>query len=84
MGEDRRRAGQAAHGALPLSLRRADRKPPRHPGDRVGPEADGALNFDRRRIVLQYDNVLNEQREIIYKQRREVLFPTTSSRSSSA
>ncbi|MBE3562417.1 MAG: preprotein translocase subunit SecA [Hydrogenibacillus schlegelii] len=33
-----------------------------------------ALNFDRRRIVLQYDNVLNEQREIIYKQRREVLF----------
>ncbi|WP_438267569.1 hypothetical protein [Hydrogenibacillus schlegelii] len=28
--------------------------------------------------------MLNEQREIIYKQRREVLFPTTSSRSSSA
>ena len=30
-------------------------------------------NFDTRRIVLQYDNVLNEQRSIIYKQRREVL-----------
>lgn len=30
-------------------------------------------NFDTRRIVLQYDNVMNEQRNIIYKQRREVL-----------
>lgn len=30
-------------------------------------------NFDTRRIVLQYDDVLNEQRDIIYKQRREVL-----------
>lgn len=33
-----------------------------------------SMNFDRRRIVLQYDNVMNEQREIIYKQRREILF----------
>lgn len=31
------------------------------------------MNFDTRRIVLEYDNVLNEQRHIIYKQRREVL-----------
>ncbi|AGA56421.1 preprotein translocase, SecA subunit [Thermobacillus composti KWC4] len=31
-------------------------------------------NFDTRRIVLQYDDVMNQQREIIYKQRREVLF----------
>ncbi|RAL24539.1 preprotein translocase subunit SecA [Thermoflavimicrobium daqui] len=30
-------------------------------------------NFDARRWVLKYDNVLNDQREIIYKQRREVL-----------
>lgn len=30
-------------------------------------------NFDARRIVLQYDDVMNEQRNIIYKQRREVL-----------
>lgn len=30
-------------------------------------------NFDMRRIVLQYDDVMNQQREIIYKQRREVL-----------
>lgn len=30
-------------------------------------------NFDSRRWVLQYDDVLNQQREIIYKQRREVL-----------
>ncbi|OYD08064.1 preprotein translocase subunit SecA [Paludifilum halophilum] len=30
-------------------------------------------NFDSRRWVLQYDDVLNQQREIIYKQRRQVL-----------
>lgn len=31
-------------------------------------------NFDQRKIVLQYDDVMNQQREIIYKQRREVLY----------
>lgn len=31
-------------------------------------------NFDVRKIVLQYDDVMNQQREIIYKQRREILF----------
>ncbi|MGN7457240.1 preprotein translocase subunit SecA [Paenibacillus pasadenensis] len=31
-------------------------------------------NFDTRKVVLQYDDVMNQQREIIYKQRREVLF----------
>ncbi|MBD2845811.1 preprotein translocase subunit SecA [Paenibacillus sp. IB182496] len=31
-------------------------------------------NFDTRKIVLQYDDVMNQQREIIYKQRREVLY----------
>ncbi len=31
------------------------------------------INFDTRRWVLQYDDVLNQQREIIYKQRRQVL-----------
>ena len=30
-------------------------------------------NFDIRRHVLQYDDVMNAQREVIYKQRREVL-----------
>lgn len=30
-------------------------------------------NFDTRRVVLQYDDVMNQQRNIIYKQRREVL-----------
>lgn len=30
-------------------------------------------NFDVRKIVLQYDDVMNQQRMIIYKQRREVL-----------
>jgi preprotein translocase subunit SecA len=30
-------------------------------------------NFDVRKVVLQYDDVMNQQRTIIYKQRREVL-----------
>ena len=30
-------------------------------------------NFDVRKVVLQYDDVMNQQREIIYKQRREML-----------
>lgn len=30
-------------------------------------------NFDLRKVVLQYDDVMNQQREIIYKQRRELL-----------
>jgi len=30
-------------------------------------------NFDIRRVVLQYDDVMNQQREVIYRQRREVL-----------
>jgi preprotein translocase subunit SecA len=30
-------------------------------------------NFDVRKIVLQYDDVMNQQRVIIYKQRKEVL-----------
>jgi len=30
-------------------------------------------NFDIRKHVLQYDDVMNQQRELIYKQRRQVL-----------
>jgi preprotein translocase subunit SecA len=32
-----------------------------------------AHNFDIRKHVLEYDDVINKQREIIYRQRREVL-----------
>ncbi|MDS1030581.1 preprotein translocase subunit SecA [Bacillota bacterium LX-D] len=32
-----------------------------------------ARNFDIRKHVLEYDNVMNQQREVIYKQRRQVL-----------
>ncbi|SMB91450.1 protein translocase subunit secA [Thermanaeromonas toyohensis ToBE] len=32
-----------------------------------------AYNFDLRKHVLEYDDVLNQQREIIYRQRRQVL-----------
>ena len=31
-------------------------------------------NFDRRKTVLQYDEVIRKQREIIYAQRRDVMF----------
>jgi len=30
-------------------------------------------NFDVRKVVLQYDDVINQQRTIIYKQRRDIL-----------
>ena len=33
-----------------------------------------ARNFGIRKYVLQYDNVMNKQREIIYEERRTVLF----------
>lgn len=32
-----------------------------------------AYHFDLRKNVLEYDNVMNQQREVIYRQRREVL-----------
>ena len=32
-----------------------------------------ANNFDTRKHVLQYDDVMNQQREVIYGQRRKVL-----------
>ena len=31
-------------------------------------------NFDIRKNILQYDNIMNKQREIIYDQRKKVLF----------
>ena len=34
-------------------------------------------NFDRRKTVLQYDEVLRKQREIIYQQRRDILVRDT-------
>ena len=33
-----------------------------------------AQNFDRRRSVLNYDDVMNQQRKVIYQQRQDVLF----------
>jgi len=32
-----------------------------------------ALNFDMRKNVLKYDDVMNRQREVVYQERREVL-----------
>lgn len=34
-------------------------------------------NYDRRKTVLQYDEVLRKQREVIYQQRRDVLLNDT-------
>jgi preprotein translocase subunit SecA len=34
-------------------------------------------NFDRRKTVLQYDEILRRQREIVYQQRTDVLFNET-------
>src|SRR5690606_8991091 len=31
------------------------------------------LNFDTRKHVLEYDDVMNKQRTVIYKKRREIL-----------
>jgi len=31
------------------------------------------FNFDIRKHVLEYDDVMNKQREVIYKRRREIL-----------
>ncbi len=31
-------------------------------------------NFDIRKAILRYDDILNKQREVIYKQRKQVLF----------
>ena len=33
-----------------------------------------AQNFERRRSVLNYDDVMNQQRKVIYQQRQDVLF----------
>jgi preprotein translocase subunit SecA len=33
-----------------------------------------ANNFNTRKVVLSYDDVMNQQRKIMYEQRREVLF----------
>ena len=33
-----------------------------------------AQNFEIRKHILKYDDVMNQQREIIYKQRQEILF----------
>ena len=32
-----------------------------------------AQNFNRRKNVLTYDDVMNQQREVIYKERRKIL-----------
>ncbi len=48
------------HGLLTKSIENAQKK------------VEGR-NFDIRKHVLQYDNVMNKQREVIYAQRRQVL-----------
>ena len=40
-----------------------------------------ARNFEIRKNVLEYDNVMNKQREVIYGQRRQVLMGENMSQS---
>jgi preprotein translocase subunit SecA len=48
------------HGMITKAIENAQRKVEAH-------------NFDIRKHLLEYDDVMNKQREVIYKQRREVL-----------
>lgn len=48
------------HGLISRSIERAQRKVE-------------SRNFDIRKHILEYDDVINHQREVIYKQRRQVL-----------
>ena len=48
------------HSLITKALERAQRKVESH-------------NFDMRRQILKFDDILNEQRKIIYKNRREIL-----------
>ncbi len=48
------------HNLITKALERAQRKVESH-------------NFDMRRQILKFDDILNEQRKIIYKNRREIL-----------
>ena len=41
-----------------------------------------ARNFEIRKNILKYDNVLNDQRKVIFEQRREIMAHGTSKRPS--
>ena len=41
--------------------------------NRAGPSQGRELVFDQRKRVVEYDDVVNKQREIIYKRRRKIL-----------
>ena len=45
----------------------------RQPLDRQGAERVEARNFDIRKQLLEYDDVANDQRQVIYQQRNELL-----------
>jgi len=48
------------HGLVTKAIENAQRKVEAH-------------NFEIRKHLLEYDNVMNKQREVVYSQRREVL-----------
>ena len=69
----RRRVDLRADGADGMERRRSHRASPTHRCDPEGPGKGGGQNFEIRKQVLEYDDVMNKQREAIYALRKSVL-----------
>ena len=51
----------------------ANRKPCRQQDARIGAKRVEGYNYDTRKNVVQYDNVINRHRKVVYKIRRQIL-----------
>ena len=69
----RRRAARRHHAEAQDARRRADRASDREALHRQGAEPVESRNFDIRKQLLEYDDVANDQRKVIYQQRNELL-----------
>jgi preprotein translocase subunit SecA len=69
----RLRAHPAHHGSPGDGGRRAHRAQARHPRDRHRAEAGGDAELRDSQALLEYDDVMNKQREIVYGIRRQCL-----------
>lgn len=72
-----RRSGQEKIGSLMERFSWPDDMPFNHPllsrAIETAQRQIESLNFEMRKHVLQYDDVMNKQREVIYTQRRQIL-----------
>jgi preprotein translocase subunit SecA len=64
------------HGPPEDARRRSHRGRHRDALHRVGPAQGGSRNFDIRKQLLEYDDVANDQRKVIYQQRNDILDST--------